>query len=362
MKETSAAVTDRSPRDGETIRLQKRLGEDLARVRKSLRSLTVPPHERIQEPILYAVENTGRLLRPTLVLLSSYLLEEEERLVTHRRVIEGAAVVEILHIATLHHDDLIDEAQVRRGRPSVNARYGDAVALLTGDYLLARCMQSAAALGASRMTAMAETLVDMCVGQMLESMQLHDPLRSEDDYFAAISGKTARLLRTAATMGALQTGADQDARQTLETFGHNLGMAFQIWDDILDICSRETGKQPAKDILNGVYTLPVIYAVEAERERLLPVLRSQPLSAERCRQIIAAAQESGAVSRAAAVAQRYITDALSVVESHPATARHAAVVKQCLRDLVSAFASQHPALKVLRDIVQPAPDRLPSTT
>ncbi|WP_277739173.1 polyprenyl synthetase family protein [Streptomyces sp. LX-29] len=357
----SAPVRDHSPRDDGITQTRQRLQEDLARVRESLRSLVNPPDHRIQGPVMYAVEHTGRLLRPTLVLLSSYFLESERSGSTHQRVIEGAAVVETLHIATLYHDDLIDEAQVRRGRPSVNAKFGDAIALLAGDYLLARCMQTAASLGASRMTAMAETLVDMCVGQMLESSQLYDPLRTEQDYFTAISGKTARLLRTAATMGALQSGTSGDAQQALESFGHNLGMAFQIWDDILDICSRETGKQPAKDIINGVYTLPVIYAVEDDRDRLLAALRDQPLSTERCQEVISVVRESGAISRAADVAQRHIVDALSAIESHPGTARHAPFTRQCLRDLVDTFASQHPALRDLRDTPSTT-DALPSPT
>ncbi|MBV6699915.1 polyprenyl synthetase family protein [Kitasatospora aureofaciens] len=295
------------------------------------------------------MENAGHLLRPTLVLLSSYLLDTGRDSRTHRRVIEGAAVVETLHIATLHHDDVIDNAQIRRGKPSINAKYGNAIALLTGDYLLARCMQSAASLGRPHLVAMAETLTDMCVGQMLESSQLHDPSRTEEDYFAAISGKTARLLRMAASMGALQSKAGKGEREALESFGHNLGMAFQIWDDILDICSRETGKQPAKDILNGVYTLPVIYAVQDFGNRLVPVLRAQPLSAEQCGEVVAVVEESGAIARAAKVAQRYTDDALHAVETHRATAPHAPIVRRCLSDLVGSFAARHPALQALHD-------------
>ncbi|MFJ9696321.1 polyprenyl synthetase family protein [Kitasatospora sp. NPDC101183] len=341
-----------SPAPGEgAARIQERLQEDLARVRQALHSLLLPPHSRIREPVLHSVENAGRLLRPTLVLLASYLLDREEGGRTQRRVIEGAAVVETLHIATLHHDDVIDEAQIRRGRPSINATYGNAIALLTGDYLLARCMEGAAALGRTELLVMAETLTDMCVGQMLESSQLHDPTRSEADYLAAISGKTARLLRTAASMGALQSDAGRGEREALESFGHNLGMAFQIWDDILDICSRETGKEPAKDILNGVYTLPVIYAVQDFGNLLEPVLREQPLTAERCGDVVALVQESGAINRAAKVAQRYTDDALRAVENHPATASHAPVVRRCLSDLVGSFAAQHPALRALSEAV-----------
>lgn len=349
MKEISTLIGSAFPTDGELVQIQERLKDDLERVRESLYSLAVPPHQRIHEPIMYAVEQTGRLLRPTLVLLSSYLLEDEPGGVTPQRVIDGAAVVEILHIATLFHDDLIDEAQVRRGRPTSNAKYGDAIALLTGDYLLARCMQAAASLGASRMMTMAETLIDLCVGQMLETTQLFDPLRTEEEYLTSISGKTARLIRTASLMGALQSGADIAAQAALESFGQNLGMAFQIWDDILDICSQETGKQPAKDVLNGVYTLPVIYAVRDYPDRILPVLREQPISPPQCQAIIDAMHDSGSIARAADVAQRYMADALDAVESHPSFVHRAPVVRRCLRDLVDGLASQHPAQEALCD-------------
>ncbi|MGO4422546.1 DUF6875 domain-containing protein, partial [Streptomyces sp. MCAF7] len=133
----------------------------------------------------------------------------------------------------------------------------------------------------------------------------------------------------------------QDA---LESFGHNLGMAFQIWDDILDICSEETGKQVAKDLLNGVYTLPVIYAIEDFPDRLLPTLREQPLSADRCQEVLSLIHESGAISRAADVAQRHVTDALRAVESHPSFVHRAPIIGRYLRNLVDRLASQHPAL------------------
>ncbi|MFF7587949.1 polyprenyl synthetase family protein [Kitasatospora purpeofusca] len=359
---TTSIPAERASAHGEESALvQEWLRKDLVRVREALQSLVAQPHSRIEEPIAYAVEHSGRLLRPTLVLLSSYLLAEEPGRRTHRRVIEGAAVVETLHIATLHHDDVIDSAQVRRGRPSINAKYGTATALLTGDYLLARCMQGAAALGRSHLLAMAQTLADMCVGQMLESSRLHDPFRTEPEYYAAVSGKTARLLRTAASMGVLGGKSDKGAQAALESFGNDLGMAFQIWDDILDICSTETGKEPAKDILNGVYTLPVIYAVQDSPDVVLPLLSAQPLSADRCRAVVEAVHASGAIARAAEVAQRYTANALLAVESHPATAAHAPLVRRCLRDLVGTFASRHPALGALRDATGPeTEDRSPA--
>ncbi|MBO8187708.1 polyprenyl synthetase family protein [Streptomyces spirodelae] len=355
LKTELAAVQGKSPLDGGPTRIPEQLRADLERVRKRLGVLVAPPHHRIQAPITHGVEHTGRLLRPTLVLLSSYLLQDDLDEATHQRLIDAAAVVEILHTATLYHDDVIDDAQVRRGQPTVNARHGATLALLAGDFLLARCMQIAASLGVSRVRTMAETLVDVCAGQMLESSQLFDPLRTEDDYLTAISGKTARLMRTATLMGALQCGADEVARDALERFGHHLGMAFQIWDDILDLCGAQTGKQVAKDLFNGVYTLPVIYAVEESPDRLLPLLREQTLSPEQCQEVLSVLHECGAVGRAARTAQRHVADALAAVESQPSFARRAPAVRRCLHELVGRLVSQHPDLRSPAETVGAGP-------
>ncbi|MBB1261651.1 polyprenyl synthetase family protein [Streptomyces alkaliterrae] len=342
MKQTPAVAASPYSSDEALTLVQKRLEGDLARVRERLHSLVAPPHSRIAGPIEYAVAQTGRLLRPTLVLLSAYLLEEDAA-DTPQRVVDAAAVVETLHVATLYHDDLIDDARTRRGRPTANAKYGDTLALLTGDYLLARCMEAAAAVNAAPV--MARTLTDVCVGQMLESSQLYDPLRSEDDYLAAISGKTARLIRTAALMGALQSNADNIGQEALEGFGHHLGMAFQIWDDILDICSEETGKQVAKDLHNGVYTLPVIYAARTHPDEMLPILRERPMSEEQRQRVISLTHRSGALGRAADVARDHVRDAMGALRSHPSFAERAPVVGRYLHGVVDRFASQHPALR-----------------
>ncbi|MGI5347065.1 polyprenyl synthetase family protein [Streptomyces sp. CA-250714] len=354
MTQTPALLVDDSPLDGGPTQVQEQLQNDLTEVRERLRTLVAPPHPMIHGPVMYAVEHPGRLLRPTLVLLSSYLVADEPDEATHHAVIDAAAVVEILHTATLYHDDLIDEAKVRRGAPTAHTKYGGTLALLTGDYLLARCMQAAASLRVPCALSVAETLVDVCVGQMLESSQLHDASRTEDDYLAAVSGKTARLMRTATMLGAVQCGAGQEVQDALESFGHNLGMAFQIWDDILDVCGAETGKQVAKDLFNGVYTLPVIYAVKDFPDRLLPLLAERPLSAEQCQEILSVIHESGAISRAAQVAQQHVADALRAVESHPSFSRRAPVVARYLRSLVDSLLSQHPALHSLRGTLIPS--------
>lgn len=336
MRDSHALIRAGAPADTGLARVQERLELDLARVRERLYALVTPNSSTIQAPIMYSVENTGRLLRPTLVLLSSYLLAGELEKETAAPVIDAAATVEILHTATLFHDDLIDEAEIRRGMPTANAKFGDDIALLTGDYLLARCMETAASLGVAQLSLMARTLVDLCVGQMLETTQLFDPARSEADYLASISGKTARLMQAATVLGALQCDATDADRELLGSFGHNLGMAFQIWDDVLDFQNTDTGKETAKDLRNGVYSLPLIYTIKEFPDRLPPLLSQQPLTSDRCQEVLALMAECAALERATDVALRHVATAMETMTG--SFRDRAPVVVRYLVDLVGRLA------------------------
>jgi heptaprenyl diphosphate synthase len=345
MNNTQALITADPPRDADLAEVQRQLEEDLGRVRSRLRTFVASPHQRIRGPVMYSVEDTGRLLRPTLALISSYLVEGEWGVATRADVNDAATTVEILHVATLFHDDLIDEASIRRGRPTANVAFGEPIALLTGDYLLARCMRVAADLGTDQLRLMADTLNDLCVGQILETSQLFDVTRSETDYFAAISGKTASLMKAAAAIGALQCGADPGAQHALASFGHNLGMAFQIWDDILDLCSTGTGKTTDKDLLNGVYTLPLIYAIAEEPDRVLAILtEDKPLTLPRCDEIVAILHGCDALNRAARTAQQHVATAFQAIEADPNFAERSPLIGRYLVDIVGKLTARHPAL------------------
>jgi heptaprenyl diphosphate synthase len=346
MNNTQALITADPPLDADLAQVQYQLEEDLARVRDRLRVLVATPNPRVREPIMYSVEDTGRLLRPTLALISSYLVAGDWGIPTKPDVIDAATNVEILHVATLFHDDMIDEAPIRRGRPTANIKYGEPIALLTGDYLLAKCMRIAAELGTAQLKLMADTLNDLCIGQMMETSQLYDAKRSDHEYLTAIAGKTASLMKAAAMIGALQAGADTAAQQALATFGHNLGMAFQIWDDILDLCSTGTGKATDKDLLNGVYTLPLIFAAVDRPEQVHGILDdAATLSLEQCDQILAIMHETGSLNRAAEVARRHVETAFAAIERHPTFAGRAPVVGRYLIELVGKLTARHPALE-----------------
>ena len=209
----------------------------------------------------------GKRLRPTLALCAGYAASGLETPASDD-VVTGAASVELVHLGSLYHDDVIDEAETRRGVPSVNARWSNIVAILAGDYLLAQASSLAASLGADIAALLAATIGELCRGQVLELQHLFDVTRTEESYLSSIEGKTASLMATASRVGAMVSGVSADSLDALTQFGHHLGLCFQVVDDVLDVTrtDAELGKPAGNDVHEGVYTLPVIYALSRSEE------------------------------------------------------------------------------------------------
>jgi heptaprenyl diphosphate synthase len=180
----------------------------------------------------------------------------------------GSVACELVHLGSLYHDDVIDEAETRRGVPSVNARWSNIVAILAGDFLLARASSLAASLGADVASLLAATIGELCRGQVLELQHLFDVERSEEDYSSAIEGKTAALFATSCRIGGMVSGVGDATLDALTRFGCHLGMCFQIVDDVLDLSSTDDalGKHAGQDLLEGIYTLPVIHVLRESSE------------------------------------------------------------------------------------------------
>ncbi|MBM3674256.1 MAG: polyprenyl synthetase family protein [Actinobacteria bacterium] len=240
------------------------LAADLERVEAALQASV-----RSQDPFLgnvaaHLISAGGKRLRPVLTVCAAYAASGVAPV--SEDVVTGAVAVELVHLGSLYHDDVIDEAETRRGVPSVNARWSNIVAILVGDYLLARASELAASLGADVAALLAATIGELCRGQVLELQHLFDVDRSEDLYFSAIDGKTASLFGTACRIGGMVSKVDGATLDALTDFGHRLGTCFQIVDDVLDVTGTEEslGKPAGNDLVEGVYTLPVIYAIERE--------------------------------------------------------------------------------------------------
>ena len=258
----------------------------------------------------------GKRVRPLLTLLcaqSGRLADEP--------VLRAAAAVELLHMATLVHDDVLDRAELRRGRPTVAHAYSPAIAVSAGNYLLARAFSELVGAGdPSAVDLLSATAVGLSEGEVLQRADAHDAGVSVEAYVLRCEHKTADLFAAACALGARLSGAGGETIAAVGKYGRLIGIAFQVFDDILD-CSGDqeaTGKRPGTDVRDGTVTLPLIYALEARPELAEILGRPGPSDAD-VGVVLRAVAESGALERARADALRYIEDARSVLAACPDT-------------------------------------------
>ncbi|HEX9824206.1 MAG TPA: polyprenyl synthetase family protein [Actinomycetota bacterium] len=275
--------------------LDARVASGLDQVEAFLESSLGADVPLVSDAALHLLAAGGKRFRPMLVLLSSHLGDPADP-----RLIAGAAAIELTHLASLYHDDVIDEADSRRGAPSVNARWGNTVAVLTGDYLFARSSEISAELGTDVSKLLAATIAQVCQGQILEAQVTGRVDVAEAEYLEVIRRKTAALIATSCRLGGMLAGVDPPGVERLTRFGRALGMAFQLSDDIMDITEDEAalGKEPGVDLKEGVYTLPVIHALKGDDGRLRALLAEGPPSGERLRAALDLVRTDGALDRA----------------------------------------------------------------
>lgn len=253
---------------------------DLERLEARLREVSRVGDPRLDEITTHLVQAGGKRIRPVLTLSLATTLEPAGSPATED-MIQGGICVELVHLASLYHDDVMDEATTRRNVESVNARWGNLMAIVAGDFLLARSAELAAELGSDIAGLLAATLGKLCHGQMGEVQRAYDPSRSEEHYLEVISNKTAALMSTACRIGALTARAPKETVEAVTLFGQRFGMAFQLRDDLMDVVGSEEqlGKPPGQDLAEGIYTLPVLLALKDERAALeLEPLLGHPLS------------------------------------------------------------------------------------
>jgi heptaprenyl diphosphate synthase len=241
--------------------LEADLRTGLEAVEKRLRVAADSADAFVAEAAAHLIEAGGKRFRPLLTLLAAQFGDPH-----HPQVIEAATVVELTHLATLYHDDVMDEAPLRRGAASANDRYGNIVAILTGDFLFARASDILADLGPEAVRIQARTFERLVAGQIRETVGPREGQEPLEHYLDVVAEKTGSLIATSGLFGAMFSGADEATARTLESFGESIGIAFQLSDDILDIASEsaDSGKTPGTDLREGVPTLPVLhtYAID----------------------------------------------------------------------------------------------------
>jgi heptaprenyl diphosphate synthase len=240
--------------------LEAEVLDDLARVEEALAETAHPDDELLTEASRHLISAGGKRFRAMLVLLAARFGDPADP-----RVTQAAVAIELTHLATLFHDDVMDEALVRRGSPSGNSRWGNSVAILTGDFLFAQASKILADLGPDAVRIQAETFTRLVTGQMAETIGLRpgqDPL---DFYLHVITEKTGSLIATSGRFGAMFSGAPGQVADRIAVACEQLGVAWQLSDDVIDIASdsAQSGKTPGTDLRQGVRTLPVLYALRS---------------------------------------------------------------------------------------------------
>ncbi|CAG6391388.1 polyprenyl synthetase family protein [Streptomyces cocklensis] len=255
------------------------IGAGLAAVEEGLLEATKSDVPFITDAARHLLQAGGKRFRPLLVMLGAQFGDPFAP-----RVVPSAVVVELTHLATLYHDDVMDEADARRGVPSANIRWGNSVAVLTGDFLFSRASHILADLGPEAVRIQAEAFERLVTGQILETVGPRDGRDPLDHYLEVLAGKTSSLMAVSARFGSMMSGAEESVVHTLTQYGERIGIAFQLADDVLDIASdsHESGKTPGTDLREGIPTLPVLHvrkryaqaggAVSADDRRLIELL------------------------------------------------------------------------------------------
>ncbi|MFN2320666.1 MAG: polyprenyl synthetase family protein [Dermatophilaceae bacterium] len=259
---------------GVSADLQTRLEDGMARVAAALREVVQHEDPFIAEASAHLLNAGGKRVRPLLTLLAAELGDG-----INDDVVTAAAAVELTHLASLYHDDVMDDADVRRGTPSVNARYDNSTAILVGDLLFGKASELVADLGPEAVKIQARTFVRLCAGQIRDDRPHPGDVDPMDYYLGILADKTGVLIATAARYGAMFSGCDAATVDLLREYGERVGMTFQLADDLIDIASDadDMGKLPGADLREGKRTLPVLYALASDDPadaRLQELLRS----------------------------------------------------------------------------------------
>ena len=259
--------------------LEAELTEGMAKVESLLLSHIQGDYPLVEETSRHLVAAGGKRLRPLLTLLASQYGDKNKF-----GIIESAVVCELTHVATLYHDDVMDEAKLRRGVESANNRWGNTVAILTGDYLFAKVSALLADIGPEAVRLQASTFERLVIGQIMETQ---GPQNGEDPlehYLQVVADKTGSLIAASARFGAMVSGAPNEIKETLTVFGEKIGIAFQLADDVIDIASEshQSGKTPGTDLREGVPTLVTLNVMKSTRpeDRELIELLQVPIKDE----------------------------------------------------------------------------------
>ena len=313
--------------------LAPEIEQDLARrldlVEKLLFAHVEGEYPFVNETSRHLIVAGGKRLRPVLTLLAANYGNMGER-----QVIEAAVVCELTHLATLYHDDVMDEAPLRRGVESANERWGNAVAILTGDYLFAKASDLLADLGPEAVLLQARTFERLVIGQIKETQGPQNGADPLEHYISVIADKTGSLFGTSIRFGALLSGASTQVVEALTTFGEEIGIAFQLADDVIDIASEtnESGKTPGTDLREGVPTLVTLLVQKADRpedQKLIASLAGPISDENEVAEVLNTLRNHPALEEARTIALQYAENSRKLLSVVPVNQTTSAFLTLC---------------------------------
>ena len=311
------------------VKLELSIRSDMKKVEDLLREQIQGEYPLVIETSRHLVEAGGKRLRPLLALLAAQFGDPKRT-----EIIEAAVVCELTHLATLYHDDVMDEAPLRRGVESANARWNNTVAILTGDYLFAKASDLLADLGPEAVRLQARTFERLVIGQITETQGSTAGLSMLDHYLKVVADKTGSLIATSARFGALLSGAPIEVVEALTTFGEKIGVVFQLADDVIDIASEsnESGKTPGTDLREGVPTLVTLFVLESEdpADEELKAILSAPIKDEAIvAQTLVQLRTHKAMEQSKDLLHKYADEARLELNSLPDGAAKRALIELC---------------------------------
>ena len=305
------------------------IGEELNTFEKKFSEAVKSQTMLLDRIMKYIIKRKGKQLRPMFVFLSAKLHGE-----VNESTYRAAALVELLHTATLVHDDVVDESLERRGFFSINAIWKNKIAVLVGDYLLSKgLLLSTSNNDFEHLHLLSEAVKQMSEGELLQIEKSRKLNLKEDIYFEIIRNKTASLLSSACAVGAYSTSKDKDISNKMKLFGEKVGIAFQIKDDLFDYSKEDIGKPTGNDIKEKKLTLPLIYTLNkvaaSKRRELIYIIKNENRNQAKVKYVIDIVVEEGGISYAIEKMNQYRDDALVILHSFPDSE-----VRKALEDLV----------------------------
>ena len=285
----------------------------------------------IEDALLDLVNSGGKLLRPGFLIISGGFGTYDSD-----KFCNLAAVVEMLHMATLVHDDIIDDAKTRRGKETIQSKYGKDYAVFMGDILFCRCFMSLSSnTSTENMKLLSEAIFNICTGEIEQFSSHFSKNVSVKKYLKRIAAKTAALFSLSFYIGSYESGCSKEIIRDLSKVGYDIGMAFQIIDDILDYTatSNVVGKPTGNDLREGIYTLPLIYALQADESLLLPILSKDNYADSDISEIISISNKLGGIEKARSLAKRYTDRAFKKISMLPdCDSKH--ILKEIAKELL----------------------------